>query len=228
MRWACASRHPPAFAGRAAPGPCASHPAGLRLRASASRSGRLCFSIAIIGLFLENFPRGTAVRVFITAHRKMAGIAPSCYGPLSPRMRGLSRQRAPADTRRADMSSARMCCTGICRAGTCCTGNLLRWAAASLTAERPARPCAGSDHDGVFLPLVLEAAVRLRRRPGVPRALPAGLVLGLAVFVNQESAIMAAIRPAPAPTVPRPAASPRRTGGAALYVNDWFRRCDAG
>ena len=45
----------------------------------------------------------------------------------------------------------------------------------------------------VFLPLALEAAVRLRRRPGVRRALWVGLVLGLAVLVNQESAIMAAI-----------------------------------
>jgi hypothetical protein len=45
----------------------------------------------------------------------------------------------------------------------------------------------------VFLPLALEAAVRLRRRPGVPRALLAGLVLGLAVLVNQESAVMAAV-----------------------------------
>ena len=45
----------------------------------------------------------------------------------------------------------------------------------------------------VFLPLALEASVRLRRRPGIPRALRAGVVLGLAVLVNQESAIMAAI-----------------------------------
>jgi 4-amino-4-deoxy-L-arabinose transferase-like glycosyltransferase len=45
----------------------------------------------------------------------------------------------------------------------------------------------------VFLPLALEAAVRLRRRPGIRRALRVGLVLGLAVLVNQESAIMAAI-----------------------------------
>ena len=45
----------------------------------------------------------------------------------------------------------------------------------------------------MFLPLALEAAVRLRRRPGIRRALWAGLVLGLAVLVNQESAIMAAI-----------------------------------
>jgi hypothetical protein len=45
----------------------------------------------------------------------------------------------------------------------------------------------------VFLPLALEAAVRLRRCPGTRRALRVGLVLGLAVLVNQESAIMAAI-----------------------------------
>ena len=45
----------------------------------------------------------------------------------------------------------------------------------------------------VFLPLALEAAVRLRRRPGIGRAGRVGLVLGLAVLVNQESAIMAAI-----------------------------------
>ncbi|MGI8446915.1 MAG: hypothetical protein ACR2MP_06995 [Streptosporangiaceae bacterium] len=45
----------------------------------------------------------------------------------------------------------------------------------------------------VFLPLALEAAVRLRRRPGIRRAVWVGLVLGLAVLVNQESAIMAAI-----------------------------------
>jgi len=45
----------------------------------------------------------------------------------------------------------------------------------------------------VFLPLTLEAAVRLRRRPGPARALRLGLVLGLAVLVNQESAILAAI-----------------------------------
>lgn len=45
----------------------------------------------------------------------------------------------------------------------------------------------------VFLPLALEASVRLRRRPGIPRALRAGVVLGLAVLVNQESAVMAAM-----------------------------------
>ena len=45
----------------------------------------------------------------------------------------------------------------------------------------------------VFLPLALEASVRLRRRPGTGRALLTGVVVGLAVLVNQESAIMAAI-----------------------------------
>ena len=45
----------------------------------------------------------------------------------------------------------------------------------------------------VFLPLALEAAVRLQRRPGIPRALWLGSVIGLAVLVNQESAIMAGL-----------------------------------
>ena len=45
----------------------------------------------------------------------------------------------------------------------------------------------------VFLPLALEASIRLRRRPGIGRALLTGMVLGLAVLVNQESAIMAAV-----------------------------------
>jgi hypothetical protein len=45
----------------------------------------------------------------------------------------------------------------------------------------------------LFLPLALEAAVRLRRRPGIQRGLWLGLILGLTVLVNQESAIMAAI-----------------------------------
>jgi hypothetical protein len=45
----------------------------------------------------------------------------------------------------------------------------------------------------VFLPLALEASIRLRRRPGIGPALLTGVVLGLAVLVNQESAIMAAI-----------------------------------
>ena len=45
----------------------------------------------------------------------------------------------------------------------------------------------------VFLPLALGAAVRLQRRPGIPRALWLGSVIGLAVLVNQESAIMAGL-----------------------------------
>jgi hypothetical protein len=43
----------------------------------------------------------------------------------------------------------------------------------------------------LFLPLTLEAAVRLARRPSCSRAAAVGLVLGGSVLVNQESAIMA-------------------------------------
>ena len=45
----------------------------------------------------------------------------------------------------------------------------------------------------VFLPLTLEAAVRLRRRPGCRPGIGLGLVLGASVLVNLESAIMALI-----------------------------------
>jgi hypothetical protein len=45
----------------------------------------------------------------------------------------------------------------------------------------------------LFLPMTLEAAVRLRRRPGRRQAVILGLVLGAAVLVNQESAVLAAI-----------------------------------
>ena len=45
----------------------------------------------------------------------------------------------------------------------------------------------------VLLPLALGAAVRLQRQPGIPRALWLGSVIGLAVLVNQESAIMAGL-----------------------------------
>jgi hypothetical protein len=45
----------------------------------------------------------------------------------------------------------------------------------------------------LFLPVALEAAVRLRRRPRPGQAVLLGVVLGLAVLVNQESAIMAVI-----------------------------------
>ena len=45
----------------------------------------------------------------------------------------------------------------------------------------------------VFLPLTLEAAVRLRRDPSVGRGVILGVVLGASVLVNQESAVMALI-----------------------------------
>ncbi|MGE5135195.1 MAG: hypothetical protein ACM32E_20070 [Gemmatimonadota bacterium] len=45
----------------------------------------------------------------------------------------------------------------------------------------------------VSLPATLEAAVRLRRRPGWRQALVLGAVLGVSVLVNQETAVMAAI-----------------------------------
>ena len=45
----------------------------------------------------------------------------------------------------------------------------------------------------VFLPLTLEAAVRLRRGPTVGRGAIVGVVLGASALVNQESAVMALI-----------------------------------
>jgi hypothetical protein len=45
----------------------------------------------------------------------------------------------------------------------------------------------------VFLPLTLEAAVRLRRSPTTGRGLILGAVLGACALVNQESAVMAVI-----------------------------------
>jgi hypothetical protein len=45
----------------------------------------------------------------------------------------------------------------------------------------------------VFLPLTLEAAVRLRRSPTLGRGAILGVVLGASVLVNQESAVMALI-----------------------------------
>ncbi|MGD0684536.1 MAG: hypothetical protein ABSA03_05405 [Streptosporangiaceae bacterium] len=45
----------------------------------------------------------------------------------------------------------------------------------------------------LFLPMTVEAAVRLRRRPGRRQAIVLGLVLGASLLVNQESAVMAAI-----------------------------------
>jgi hypothetical protein len=45
----------------------------------------------------------------------------------------------------------------------------------------------------LFLPLTLEAAVRLRRRPGRRQGIALGLVLGGSVLTNQESAVVAAL-----------------------------------
>ncbi len=45
----------------------------------------------------------------------------------------------------------------------------------------------------IFLPLALEAAVRLGRRPGWRQAVILGVVLGAALLTDQESAILAAI-----------------------------------
>jgi hypothetical protein len=45
----------------------------------------------------------------------------------------------------------------------------------------------------VFLPMALEAVIRLRRRPGTARGIVLGLVVGCAVLVDQETALLAAI-----------------------------------
>jgi hypothetical protein len=45
----------------------------------------------------------------------------------------------------------------------------------------------------LFVPLTLETAVRLRRRPGPRQAITLGLVLGASVLVDQDSALMAAL-----------------------------------
>jgi 4-amino-4-deoxy-L-arabinose transferase-like glycosyltransferase len=63
----------------------------------------------------------------------------------------------------------------------------------------------------IFLPMTLEAAVRLRRRPGVRQGVILGVVLGASLLVNQESAVMAVLLAAAAllpwlvrrPAVPR-------------------------
>ena len=55
----------------------------------------------------------------------------------------------------------------------------------------------------LFLPLTLEAAVRLQvRRPSRRRAAALGLVLGASALVNQESAIMAGMLAAACPDSP--------------------------
>jgi hypothetical protein len=43
----------------------------------------------------------------------------------------------------------------------------------------------------LFLPMTLEAAIRLRRKPGRRQSVILGLVLGASVLVNQESAVLA-------------------------------------
>ncbi len=45
----------------------------------------------------------------------------------------------------------------------------------------------------LFLPMALEASVRLRRKPGRRQAIILGLVMGAAVLTDQESAVLAAI-----------------------------------
>jgi hypothetical protein len=45
----------------------------------------------------------------------------------------------------------------------------------------------------LFLPMALEASVRLRRRPGRRQAITLGVVMGAAVLTDQESAVLAAI-----------------------------------
>ena len=45
----------------------------------------------------------------------------------------------------------------------------------------------------LFLPMALEASVRLRRRPGRRQAIILGVVMGAAVLTDQESAVLAAI-----------------------------------
>jgi hypothetical protein len=45
----------------------------------------------------------------------------------------------------------------------------------------------------MFLPMALEASVRLRRQPGRRQAIILGLVMGIAVLTDQESAVLAAI-----------------------------------
>ena len=45
----------------------------------------------------------------------------------------------------------------------------------------------------LFLPMTLEAAVRLRRSPGLRQGVILGVVLGASVLVNQESAVMAVL-----------------------------------
>ncbi len=76
----------------------------------------------------------------------------------------------------------------------------------------------------LFLPMTLEAAVRLRRRPGPGQALVLGLVLAGCLLTDQESAILALILAALAlapwlmPTWRRP-----EDGGPREFRIDWAR-----
>ena len=64
----------------------------------------------------------------------------------------------------------------------------------------------------LFLPLALEAAVRLRRRGRARAAVALGAVLGAALLTDQESAVLAAIVAGPGPAAVLPA--PTRLGSA--------------
>ena len=73
----------------------------------------------------------------------------------------------------------------------------------------------------LFLPMTLEAAVRLRRRPGIRQGIILGVVLGGSVLVNQESTVMAVLLAAVA-LVPwligQPSAARLRTLAAGALV----------
>jgi hypothetical protein len=69
----------------------------------------------------------------------------------------------------------------------------------------------------LFLPMTVEAAVRLRRSPGRRQAIILGLVLGASLLVNQESAVMAAILAALL-FIPWLARHPARDRAAALIL----------
>ena len=98
----------------------------------------------------------------------------------------------------------------------------------------------------LFLPMTLEAAVRLRRQPGRRQAIILGLVLGTSVLINQESAVLAAIlaalillpwllglgtarpadaRPAAPANAAAPAPPPARTRLTALPSPRWWPPC---
>jgi Dolichyl-phosphate-mannose-protein mannosyltransferase len=73
----------------------------------------------------------------------------------------------------------------------------------------------------LFLPMTLEAAVRLRRRPGLRQGVILGVVLGGSLLVNQESAVMAVLLAAAALLpwlIRRPAAERLRALAAGAVV----------